>query len=186
MRSAIGLGVGCLLNKMAYKMNVSGRYGTHLPCLIKAMEKSYGDVLEMGMGLFSTPYLHYKCMLTGRKLVSYENSKEWAGFFLHYGYQNANHEINVIDDYEKVSIDKPWDVVLIDQTPDDNRTYTVKRLANLAKYIVIHDSNNDKRSRRIYHYQDIYPLFKYKAVWDKDSTHATVLSNFVDLADFWK
>lgn len=170
---------------MAYNVNVSGRYGTHLPALIKAMEATTGDVLEMGMGLFSTPYLHYKCMLTGRKLVSYENSRTWAGFFLHYGYPNENHEINIVEDYNDAKIDKPWDVVLIDQTPDDNRTVATRRLANLAKYIIIHDSNNDKRSRRIYHYHDIYPLFKYRSVWDKDSNHATVLSNFVDLKDFW-
>ena len=61
-------------------MNVSGRYGTHLPCLIKAMEKTTGDVLEMGMGIFSTPYLHYQCILTNRRLTSYENDKSWLQF----------------------------------------------------------------------------------------------------------
>jgi len=170
---------------MAYRMNVSGNYGTHLPALIKAMEKNKGDVLELGMGIFSTPFLHYQCMLSGRKLVSYENSKTWAEFFLHYKYPNANHEINIIDDYNKAPIDKPWDVVLIDQTPDINRSESAKRLANLAKYIIIHDSNDNPRNESIYHYSEVYPLFKYKTVWDKDDNHATVISNFHDLTDFW-
>jgi len=170
---------------MAYKMNVSGNYGTHLAALIKAMSKTNGDVLELGMGLFSTPYLHYQCMLSNRKLVSYENFKTYAQFFLDYGYPNANHEINIIDDYAKANIDKPWDVVLIDQTPDSSRIIEAKRLANLAKYMIIHDSNESARNERIYHYSETYPLFKYKAVWDKDKNHATVLSNFVDLKDFW-
>lgn len=170
---------------MAYRLNISALYGTHLPALIKAMEKTSGDVLEMGMGVFSTPFLHYQCMLQNRQLTSYENSAAWAGFFLHYAYPNNNHKIVVLDDYTKADIERPWDVVLIDQTPDDNRTESIRRLANYAKYIVIHDSNNDKRSRRVYHYHDIYPLFKYRTVWDKDSKHASVLSNFVDLADFW-
>jgi hypothetical protein len=170
---------------MAYRMNVSGNYGTHFPALIKAMEKTKGDVLELGMGIFSTPFLHYQCMLSGRKLVSYENFKNYAQFFLDYRYPNANHEIIIIDDYANAKIDKPWDVALIDQSPDAERIKAVKRLANFAKYIIIHDSNEDVKSEAIYHYSEIYPLFKYKTVWDKDKNHATVLSNFHDLTDFW-
>ena len=171
---------------MAYRMNVSGNYGTHLPALIKAMEKTSGDVLELGMGVFSTPYLHYQCILSNRKLVSYENFKNWLQFFIDYRYECPNHEINFVEKYTDAKIDKPWDVVLIDQTPDSERVVAVKRLANLAKYIIIHDSNENERNERIYHYSEIYPLFKYKAVWDKDRNHATVLSNFIDLTDFWK
>jgi len=164
-------------------MKVSGNYGTHLGCLIKAMSKTTGDVLEVGMGVFSTPYLHYQCMLSNRHLVSYENCKPWMDFFIKYGYPNENHEINFVEKYSDAKIDKEWDLVLIDQTPDSSRREEVKRLANLAKYIIIHDSNG--RKENVYHYSEIYPLFKYRTIWDKDSNHATVLSNFVDLTDFW-
>lgn len=170
---------------MAYKMYVSGNYGTHLPALIKAMERTEGDVLELGMGVFSTPYLHYQCILTNRKLVSYENIKKWIQFFIDYRYECPNHEINFVENYADAKIDQPWDVVLIDQTPDSSRVQEVRRLANWAQYIIIHDSNENERNDRIYHYSEIYPLFKYKAVWDKDKNHATVLSNFHDLTDFW-
>src|SRR3990167_4283668 len=169
---------------MAQSMKVSGNYGTHLGCLIKAMSKTTGDVLEVGMGVFSTPYLHYQCMLSNRHLVSYENCKPWMDFFIKYGYPNENHEINFVEKYSDAKIDKEWDLVLIDQTPDSSRREEVKRLANLAKYIIIHDSggNNEKT----YHYSEIYPLFKYRTNWEKDKNQATVLSNFVDLEDFWK
>lgn len=171
---------------MATKIFVSCNYGTHLPLLIKAMEKTTGDVLELGMGVFSTPYLHYKCMLDNRKLVSYENFEPWLNFFTKYRYRNENHEITLVTNYADAPIDKEWDLVLIDQTPDSSRAEEAKRLKDKARYIVIHDSNeNDKRYVQ-YHYADIYPLFKYKSVWDKDLNHATVLSNFVDLTDFWK
>lgn len=170
---------------MAQSMKVSGRYGTHLPCLISIAEKTSGPMLELGMGLFSTPYLHYKAMLDDRELVSYENCKPWMDFFIKYGYENKNHEILFVEDYENAAIERRvWDLVLVDQTPDLSRIETVKRLVNLANYIVIHDSN--KKMDNIYHYSEIYPLFKYKAIWDKDSNHATVLSNFVDLTDFFK
>jgi hypothetical protein len=148
------------------------------------MEKTTGDVLEIGTGVFSTPFLHYQCMLSNRKLVSYENCKEWMQFFIDYKYQNENHEVNFVEDYKDAKIEKYWDVVLVDQTPDTSRIETVKRLADLAKIIVIHDSND--KMDNIYHYSEIYPLFKYKTVWDKDSNHATVLSNFINLDNFWK
>ena len=76
-------------------------------------------------------------------------------------------------------------MALIDQSPDHSRHEEAKRLAKWAKYIVIHDSNEGKGYEQ-YRYNEIYPLFKYKSVWDKDNNHATVLSNFVDLKDFWK
>lgn len=165
-------------------MNVSGHYGTHLPALIQALRKTTGDVLEMGVGVFSTPYLHYQCILSNRKLVSYENFRNWAQFFIDYGYVCPSHEINIVDDYADAKIEKEWGVALIDQTPDDRRIVDIKRLANYAKYIVIHDSNG--RQDKIYHYSEIYPLFKYRTIWDRDSRHATVLSNFVNLENFWK
>ncbi len=168
---------------MAHRMLVSGNYGTHLACLIQAMSKTDGDVLELGMGLFSTPYLHYQCMLSKRKLVSYENFESYANFFIEYRYPNEYHEINIVEKYADADIEKPWDVVLIDQTPDDSRAEEAKRLANLAKFVVIHDAN--PKQDHIYHYSEIYPLFKYKTVWDKDKNPAAVLSNFVDLSDFW-
>jgi hypothetical protein len=92
----------------------------------------------------------------------------------------------LVDVYEDSTIIiKQWDVVLVDQTPDLSRKETVKKLANLAKYIVIHDSNDDRHGRRTYQYNEIYPLFKYKRVWDRDDRHATVLSNFYELDNLW-
>ena len=168
---------------MATNMNVSLNYGSHLASLIKAFGKTTGDVLELGMGVFSTPYLHYACILSNRHLVSYENYKEWMGFFLKYNYPCENHEINFVEKYADAKIDRPWDVVLVDMTPDDERIKAVRRLANLTKYIIIHDSSD--KDERVYHYSEIYPLFKYRADWVKDKNHATILSNFVDLKDFW-
>lgn len=168
---------------MATKIYVSCNYGTHLPCLIKAMEKTTGDVLELGMGVFSTPFLHYQCMLQGRKLVSYENCEPWMNFFTKYNYENDNHEINFVEKYADAPIDKDWDLALVDQSPDWSRHEEIRRLANRAKYIVIHDSNENYKQ---YRYSEIYPLFKHKSVWDKDNNQATVLSNFFDLTDFWK
>ena len=167
----------------------SGSYATHLGPLIACMNKSTGDVLELGMGLFSTPYLHYACTVDKRNLLSLENDRGWYKQFNHsdfmqFLYPNDYHKLEFVDIYEDSPlIDKEWDVVLVDQTPDLSRKETVKKLANKAKYIIIHDSN--EQHEKTYHYSEIYPLFKYKRVWDLDNRHATVLSNFVELDNLW-
>ena len=166
----------------------SGSYATHLGALIACMNKTRGDVLELGMGLFSTPYLHYACTVGKRNLLSLENDKGWARHFrssnfIHFLYENEYHKIEYIKSYEEYPIEKEWDVVLVDQTPDTSRKETVKRLAKLTKYIIIHDSI--EKYERIYHYSEMYPLFKYKRVWSLDDRHATVLSNFNSLEDLW-
>jgi hypothetical protein len=165
-------------------MKVSLAYATHLPCLIKAVEKTNGDILELGTGVFSTPYLRYVAMLTGRKLVSYENFKPWYDFMLKYWKPNDNHEINFIDEYKNASIDKFWDIVLIDQTPDSSRTEEAIRLKDKANFIILHDSNPS--NYKVTHYDKIYDQFKYKTDWMGDNNRATVVSNLVDLTDFWK
>jgi len=162
---------------------MSGNYGTHLVALIKTMSLTDGDVLELGMGLFSTPFLHYRCMLSNRKLVSYDNNRAWTRWFIKYGYENPDHEIRYVKDWDDADIEKPWDVVLVDHSPDYRRIEEIKRLAKWAKYIVIHDAN--KEYERNYHYSTIYPLFKYKKIWSKEAGHVGVLSNFVSLDNLW-
>lgn len=169
---------------MAKSMHVSLAYGTHLPCLMKAIEKTQGDILELGTGIFSTPYLRYYSMLYDRKLVSYENYKDWYDFMLKYWKPNKNHEINFIDEYKNAPIDRSWDVVLIDQTPDSSRTEEAIRLKDQAKYIVLHDSNPS--NYKVTHYDEIYHHFKYKTDWMGDKNRATVVSNIINLEDFWK
>ena len=178
---------------VAKKMFVSLAYGSHLPCLIKAVEKTGGDILEFGTGIFSTPYLRYVAMLQDRLLVSVENFKPWYDFMLKYYENSAYHEMVFVENYADFDIGIPvrlngqrdrWGIVLIDQTPDSSRAEEIIRLKDKAEYIVIHDSNpsND----RVTKYSTIYPHFKYKTDWHGDKNRATVLSNFNDLKDFWK
>ncbi len=169
-------------------MKISGSYFTHLGALIACINKTNGDVLEMGLGFGSSPYLHYACQLADRNLVSYDNDEGWAKQFgtsdwHHFLYNRGKHQVICVKDWKEAQIEKSWDVVLIDHSPDPERIIAVKKVANLAKYIIIHDSN--ERHEKNYHYSEIYPLFKYKRIWDKDDRHATVLSNFEDLENLW-
>jgi hypothetical protein len=174
---------------MAYKMTLSGNYGTHMAPLIQAVNKTKGDILELGTGIFSTPYLHYQGLLAKRMVTSFDNDKAWQQRFSNsqyhaHLYEGEYHKFIFVDDWDKAEIEKPWDVALVDHSPSERRIVEIKRLANLAKYIIIHDST--PRYERVYHYSEIYPLFKYRTDWNKDLNHATVLSNFVDLSTFWE
>lgn len=164
-------------------MHVSLAYGSHLPCLIKAVEKTSGDILELGTGIFSTPYLRYIAMLQDRKLVSVENFKPWYDFLCKYYENTDNHEMIFVNEYKDADIDKKWDVVLIDQTPDSSRVEEAMRLKDQAQYIIVHDSNPS--NYKVTNYDKLYPHFKYKTDWMGDNNRATVLSNFNDLKDFW-
>jgi len=173
---------------MSHKLTLSGNYGTHLAPLIQAVNKTDGDILELGIGIFSTPYLHYQSLVSKRHLTSYDNVSNWIKRFSNhpfYGfmYQNEYHKFVHVKNWDDAKIERPWDVVLVDHSPSERRRVDIKRLANHAKYIVIHDTDKD---HKLYRFQDIYPLFKYKTVWDKDKNQSVVLSNLVDLKDFWE
>lgn len=160
------------------KFNIA--WGSHLPVLMKVMELTNGSVLELGGGLYSTPYLHWSCFPNKRELVTYDYQAKY--FNLLKNYESDFHKVIMVEDWDKVDIDRNWDVVLVDHDPAERRIEEIKRLANLAKYIVVHDTQ--KREEKHYHYNEIYPLFKYQYKYREVKPHTSVLSNFVDLSNF--
>ena len=50
---------------------------SHIEPLVRAFEKTKGDVLEMGTGYYSTILLSWLCELSGRRLYSFEASRKW-------------------------------------------------------------------------------------------------------------
>lgn len=173
---------------MAANINVSIRYSTFLPILMKTVEITSGAVLELGPGVFSTPYLHWMCKRLPRPLTTIENDEKWFNFcrkYYQYGHNQPVHHRFIFvknwDDADKY-INQPWDVALVDHTPSERRIVEIQKLARLAKYIVVHDS--DVRQEPVYHYSKIYPLFKYRYDFKEVEPATTVLSNFVDLKNF--
>src|SRR3990172_2621548 len=165
------------------RTHVSIRYATHLPCLMEAMKRTDGDVLELGPGVFSTPFLHWTCHLQRRNLLTIESHKKWSWFCRQY-YDTPLHKHLWVENWDtaKWAISKPWDVVLVDHSPSERRVKEIELVANLAKYVVIHDADMNKDKE--YHYTTIYPLFKYKYYFGEADPATVVLSNFVDLHDF--
>jgi len=168
---------------MGMQMWVSIKYSTHLPVLMEVMNRTTGDVLELGPGVFSTPVLHWMCETKGRNLLSIENDPKWSWFCRQF-FETDKHKHILVKDWDeaKVHIDKPWDVVLIDHSPSKRRVKEITILANKAKFMVLHDADPDKDWD--YHYSTIYPLFKYKYLFTDAFHNVALLSNFIDLKYF--
>lgn len=162
------------------RLSLRPAYGSHLPVLMKIMNETEGDVLELGAGLYSTPFLHWTCFPTKRKLVTYDTA-DYNDVMKKYR-DTSFHETHVIDNYDDINIEKPWTVAFIDHAPEIQRGKEAKRLANYAQYVILHDSepSNDIH----YKYNEVYPLYKYRFDYKDVAPNTTVLSNFIDLTNF--
>lgn len=161
-------------------MKISIRYGTHLPVLLKVVSLTSGPILELGTGFYSTPLLHFMCLPTQRRLVSYDSDEGWIKNFK--DCRTDFHQVNFVEDWDALNITGPWDVVFIDHGPDNRRKTEVSRLANQAKYIILHDS--DPENDYLYKYSEIYSQFTYRFDYTDCKPNTTVLSNFIDLSNF--
>jgi len=120
-------------------MKLNAAYGSHLSMLIPLIQKTSGDVLEIGMGFCSTPVIHELCR--DRKIVSYENHRGIYDTFA--SYEAPWHEIHLIDNWDSMEIDKPWSIALIDHAPARRRRHDLMRLKDFADYIIIHDTEDE-------------------------------------------
>jgi hypothetical protein len=139
-----------------------------------------GDVLELGAGIYSTLLLHWVCFDSNRLLVTYENYERYYNMVKHC--ESELHKVILVERWDDADIERDWGVVLVDHAPAIRRKDDIKRLADYAKVIVVHDSQG--RARKHYHYEEVYPLFKYKCGYAKSLPHSVILSNFVDM-DGW-
>lgn len=161
----------------ALNMRVSSRYGTHLPVLMAAVARTKGAVLELGVGAFSTPYLHWACAFAQRPLLSVETAgpyAEWAKW-----YAGGLHSVLPVSSFDEAPIERRWwDVALVDHSPSERRVVEIRRLALCCKFVIIHDANG--RYEQAYHYSTVYPLFKHKYDFNGLEPGTTVLSNYAE------
>ncbi len=132
-------------------------WSTHLPLLIKAVEASEGDVLEIGGGLFSTPVLHWLCKNLNRKLVTYENDAEYFEFAKQF--RSHLHSVRRIEDWGEMDFKHHWGVVFIDHHPELRRGIDAINFKDTADYIVMHDTEKPEK----YSYDKVWQHFKY--IW---------------------
>ena len=117
-------------------------WGSHMPMLLMALGATHGAVLEIGVGHFSTPHLHYLCAGMNRSLVSVEQDKDWHDEFeATYGRTSLHsfrhgEYMDVLPELAKL----PWSVVFIDHSPGGKaRSDVFELFIDLAEFVVVHD-----------------------------------------------
>lgn len=165
---------------MIAEVKFKPQFGSHLPLLLAAYALSEGPVLELGLGYFSTPVLHWLCARDGRELVSYDSNPEFYKTFRHF--RTEKHALELAPDWAAAPLEQDWGLVLVDHHPAQRRKEEIKRLANCARLLVVHDAegHNDKH----YRYSEVWPLFRFQYYYHAFRPHSKLVSNFVDLSHF--
>lgn len=153
-------------------------YGSHLPILARIMDLCDGPVLEMGMGLYSTPLLDLMCHESKRQLVSYDSDPVW--FKENEKWASDYHQVKFVEDWDQADIEHTfWSVAFLDHKPAIRRKGDAHRIANNALYVILHDS--EPESNKYFRYTWIYKYFKYRYDYTNCRPHTVVLSNFIKL-----
>ena len=155
------------------------RFGSHLPILMKLMEITSGPVLELGGGMYSTPFLHWACFRTKRFLHTFEDHQFYFDNIKQY--ERDFHKVEFVTDWASIDISGPWSVALVDHNPLGRRPVETRRLSH-AEYIVFHDA--DDRSRKEFNYKGAFDTFKYSLLFNEVGAASMILSNTHDLKGF--
>ena len=152
-------------------------YATHCGPLALAVSITDGPVLELGMGVFSTPILHEIC--GNRLLVSVDTSPDWIVKFARF--QKDNHHIRHVRDFKKLydSIGLEWAVAFVDFDPLENRVSEIRRLADTAGIIVVHDTEWEVLADECERFSSQL-WFSHQRPW------TTMVSNQIDLTEHLK
>lgn len=145
--------------------------------LIKAVQASTGTVVEVGGGVFSTPVLHWLCKEMGRRLITYENEKQFFDFS--HEFQSHNHSVRLINDWDEMDFKSKRGVVFIDHHPEFRRGLDAIRFKNSAEFIVMHDTERPDK----YNYNQVWEHFKYVHHWKDCRPWTSVVSNFKDITN---
>ncbi|MEK7117084.1 MAG: hypothetical protein AAB837_02885 [Patescibacteria group bacterium] len=167
---------------MSIKINtkLSINSGTHLPVLMRLLSITDGPILEVGGGIYSTPFLHWACFSKKRELVTYDNSPKY--FSIIKEYEADFHKTILVEDWDAMPVDRHWNIVFIDHAPAARRKIDIARFANCTDYIVVHDT--EMKQSPYYRLREIYPLFKYHWKYKGVNPHTSILSNTINLEDF--
>lgn len=153
--------------------------GSHLAILIQVMQYVDGPIVELGTGLYSTPFLHWACVPTRRELFSYESAESFMLFAE--SFQNDHHHVVHVDDWDDVDLSPRWGLAFVDHAPASRRVIDIRRLRH-AEFIVVHDTTTpNRRHNRIYNYRSIRRLFRYRFERVDDTIGTTVFSNTYDV-----
>lgn len=150
-----------------------------MPVLIKLASITSGPILELGSGMYSTPYLHWECHRTGRKLVTFEMVKDY--YDIAKSYESSFHKVVHVEDWDSVDFSDRWSIAFVDHSPGERRGKDIVRLGH-ADYVVVHDAV--KKYEVPYGYPESFKQFRYRFKYKRANPWTMILSNKIDLSNF--
>lgn len=170
-------------------------YGTHLPALMAAVERTNGPIVEFGCGYYSTLVLHEFCRQSKRRLVSAETDMEWLNKFINLRDDYSWHEFYHVTDWDVFQRDiirtssVLWGVAFVDHKPGERRAVDIQLLRQHARLIVVHDTETDFGTGADYKYEPEFQRFAFRTDYKRVRPYTTVVSDFEKLElnqTFWK
>lgn len=150
----------------------------YYPLLFKALEETKGTVLELGMGHGSTPLLNKYCTINKRLLKSFDYNEEWRSKFNNI--LNTYHSSELVTNWNDIYLkNKDSDVIFIDQSPGEERKFTIVNYRETKGILVIHDT--EPIGAGDYRVRNLFELFKYKVEVETQGAWATALSQEIDI-----
>lgn len=170
---------------------INSDFGSHVIPLTVAALISSNDLLEIGMGIYSTSLLHRISTDLKRKLVSIENDFEWLSKFIIFN-QTKYHKIYHISSDELITYgsNKPWGLILIDHIVPKKRFVNAIKYSKIGKVLVLHDAEKTTEINYRYVKYNVLYYFKYACKFSlyqsKDGINGhyvstLILSNYINL-----
>ena len=153
--------------------------GSHLPVLIKLVRITPGSIAELGCGMYSTPFLHWACYSTKRRLVTYESKVDYFDFADQF--KSDYHEIVHVEDWDILDFSEPWSIAFLDHFPDERRYLDIPKFVH-ADYMVAHDADNS--SDKKYNYIKTHNLFSSRFKYSDTQPKTLIMSNRFDVSRF--
>lgn len=168
---------------MTRQQFISGlsHWNSYLPLLFHALENTFYDVIELGMGDGSTEKLHDYCEQNNRLLYSYESNLDWYRKFEKF--RTQRHTVDYIGSNWQPVIERHREkigVLFSDEAPGEMRKYNISMFCNTAQVIIAHDA--EERSDHGYKFSLVKPLFKYYKLHDFPGASTAAFSNFIDVS----
>ena len=88
-------------------------WGSHLPILSRVLQVSTGPIMELGIGIYSTPLIHFFALEQHRHVYSYESDQRW--YDAHKYWTNDYHSFEYVTDWDTIPIEKyHWGIIFIE------------------------------------------------------------------------
>jgi hypothetical protein len=151
---------------------------------MKLIRMTSGPILELGCGNFSTPFLHWTCFPTKRRLVTYESDPRYYKVFLAHiagdkrNLQSDFHEVHLVSNWDDADLSKPWSIAFVDHAPGGRRMIEVQRLLH-AEYVVAHDTEICRTL-----WKKAFVRYPYQYTYRASRPWTTVLSRTHNLEGF--